>query len=252
MTTPLSAGHREGSGQPRETVPALVRCRGVSRVYGRSPTAVRALHQVSCTVRPGMRVAVTGPSGSGKSTLLHLMAALDTPSAGQIDWPALGATPTSRAGLVGVVFQGPSLLPALDVTENVALPLLFDGATGPAAASAATQALQRLGIEELAAKLPEELSGGQAQRVAVARVLASRPRLILADEPTGQLDHATGEQVVTVLLAAAGELDAALVVATHDPTVTARLDEQWQIRDGRLLVPEQHPTDHPCGNGNRP
>jgi ABC-type lipoprotein export system ATPase subunit len=197
-----------------------------------------------------MRVAVAGPSGSGKSTLLHLMAGLDTPTGGQIGWPALGGLPTGRAGMVGVVFQGPSLLPALDVSENVALPLLFDGATGPAAASAATQALQRLGIDELAAKLPEELSGGQAQRVAVARVLASRPRLILADEPTGQLDHATGEQVVTVLLAAAGELDAALVVATHDPTVTARLDEQWQMRDGQLVVGEQHPTEHSLWNGS--
>ncbi len=219
----------------------LVECDSVSRNYG---TSVAAVTELRCTVSASMRVALTGPSGSGKSTLLHLMAGLERPSSGTVSWPALDRTPSEGPGTVAVVFQSPSLLPDLDVTENVGLPLLLGGERPAFAAERAAQALSRVGIAELAAKLPEELSGGQAQRVALARALVTRPVLILADEPTGQLDHATGYEVMSVLLAAADELGAALVVATHDPAVAVRLDEQWRMRDGRFLPPgEVSPGD---------
>jgi len=214
----------------------LVRCIGVGRTYGSGRAAVLALHDATCAVLPGEQIALVGPSGSGKSTLLHLLAGLDTPTAGTISWPALGARDELRPGPVGVVFQGPSLLPPLDVTENVALPLLLAGVDREAATAGARHALARLGLDALGAKLPEELSGGQAQRVAVARVLAGAPRLILADEPTGQLDHVAGAQVIDVLIEAATATGAALVVSTHDEELAARMAERWQMSDGRLYV----------------
>jgi ABC-type lipoprotein export system ATPase subunit len=214
----------------------LVRAADVARTFGSGPAAVVAVHGVSCEVRAGARLAVTGPSGSGKSTLLHLLAGLDEPTVGTIDWPALGPRAALRPGPVGVVFQGPSLLPPLDVAENVALPRLLAGRPDEDARAAARQALHRLGLTDLASKLPDELSGGQAQRVAVARVLAGGHRLILADEPTGQLDQASATVVVNALLDAAGQLDAALVIATHDPRVASRLSHQWRMTDGRLVT----------------
>ncbi len=216
--------------------PSVV-CDNLARTYGTGATAVVAVYGVSCAVQSGSRIALTGPSGSGKSTLLHLMAGLEAPTSGTITWPALDGHPQGHPGRVGVVFQGPSLLPALDVAENVALPLLLaDVAEGEAAARSG-DALHRLGIDDLADKLPEQLSGGQAQRVAVARVLASRPRLILADEPTGQLDHQAAHLVIDVLLQAGAELGASLVVSTHDPVIADRLDLQWTMRDGRIDLP---------------
>jgi ABC-type lipoprotein export system ATPase subunit len=133
-----------------------------------------------------------------------------------------------------VVFQGPSLLAPLTVLENVALPLVLGGFADEEARAAAHRALARLELDELAAKLPEEISGGQAQRVAVARALAGRPRLILADEPTGQLDRSNATAVVEVLLAAAEHGDAALVVATHDPLVAERFSDRWHMHSGKL------------------
>jgi putative ABC transport system ATP-binding protein len=159
---------------------------------------------------------------------------LDTPTSGTIAWPGLDGSPAGRAGVVGMVFQGPSLLPPLDVTENVALPLLLAGSTETDARGRALAALHDVGLDELAARLPEELSGGQAQRVAVARALAVRPRVILADEPTGQLDSAHGAQVVGLLLDAATMLGAALVLSTHDLTIAERLPDRWQMADGLM------------------
>jgi putative ABC transport system ATP-binding protein len=218
----------------------LARCTDVTRTYGSGAAEVQALRGVNCTLRPGMQVALTGPSGSGKSTLLHLLAGLDTPTSGTIAWPGLDGSPAGRPGVVGIVFQGPSLLPPLDVTENVALPLLLAGSTETDARGRALAALHDVGLDELAARLPEELSGGQAQRVAVARALAVRPRVILADEPTGQLDSAHGAQVVGLLLDAATMLGAALVLSTHDLTIAERLPDRWQMADG-LMVAEGDP-----------
>jgi ABC-type lipoprotein export system ATPase subunit len=221
----------------------LVDCRDIACTFGSGPTAAVAVHAVSCALQAGQHVAVTGPSGSGKSTLLHMIAGLQQPSAGTISWPGLGGRPLDAPGRVGVVFQGPSLLPALDAVENVALPLLLAGVSEDEADERARSALATVGIAELAPKLPEELSGGQAQRVAVARALASRPRLILADEPTGQLDHVAAATVIEVLVQASHQLGAALVVATHDPLVADRLSTQWVMRDGALVsTSERRPT----------
>lgn len=216
------------------TPDVVVRCDDVARTFGTGPAAVVAVHGVSCALRAGQQVALTGPSGSGKSTLLHMLAGLDSPTTGTITWPALGTREELRPGPVAVVFQGPSLLPPLDVVENVALPLVLGGCSDADARRMALEALGRLRLEARAAKLPEELSGGQAQRVAVARALAGSPRLILADEPTGQLDHVNGAAVVDALIETAAHLGAALVITTHDPAVGSRLPDQWRMADGRL------------------
>jgi putative ABC transport system ATP-binding protein len=214
----------------------LVQGNQVARTFGTGPSAVAAVRRAVFELRAGDRVALVGPSGSGKSTLVHLLAGLDTPTEGTIAWPGLGGHPrTLRAGLVGVVFQGPSLLPALDVVENVALPLLLAGMAPHDAEREAIAALAALGLTGFSRQLPDELSGGQAQRVAVARALAGRPRLLLADEPTGQLDHETAVPVVDLLLAAADAAETALLVTTHDETVAGRMSQRWEMSDGQLV-----------------
>jgi ABC-type lipoprotein export system ATPase subunit len=214
----------------------LVRCVDVARTYGSGPTATVALHGSSCTIAPGAQIAITGPSGSGKSTLLHLMAGLDEPTVGTVTWPAIGGQDALRPGPLAMVFQGPSLLPPLTVLENVALPLQLNGVREDEARRAAVLALGRLQLDDLIDKLPEELSGGQAQRVAVARVLAGTPRLILADEPTGQLDRRSADAVIDTLIQVAAEHDSALVVSTHDPRVAERFATRWSVTDGHLTT----------------
>lgn len=241
-----SSGRTEGhdTGGP---VGPLVSCVGVSRTFGTGSSAVVAVYGVNLTIPAGARIALTGPSGSGKSTLLHMLAGLEPPTAGQLSWPGLGGHPLGRPGRVGMIFQGPSLLPALTVLENVTLPLLLADTDAALAIVAAADALDRVGIADLQNGLPEQLSGGQAQRVAVARALAARPALILADEPTGQLDHATAATVIDVLLATCEELGAGLVVSTHDPIIAARLPQEWVMHDG--FLPE--PATASNMNGNR-
>lgn len=214
----------------------LVRCADASLTFGSGAAAVVAVHGTTFVVSPRARIAIAGPSGSGKSSLLHLIAGLEQPTSGSITWPALSPTAAGRSHDIGVVFQGPSLIPTLTVTENVALPLVLAGASDADGAAHARECLARVSAAEFADKLPEELSGGQAQRAAVARVLAQRPRLILADEPTGQLDHDTGHRVLDALLAAADDLGAALVVTSHDPTITSRLEQRWTMHEGRLVT----------------
>jgi ABC-type lipoprotein export system ATPase subunit len=214
----------------------MVACDDVSRTYGTGPSAVVAVHGTTCTVPAGARIAVAGPSGSGKSTLLHLMAGLERPTRGEVRWPGLPVTTDARARRIGVVFQSPSLVPTLDVAENTGLPLVIAGVDRPEVARRVAEALELADVAELAAKLPEEISGGQAQRVAVARVLAQRPRLVLADEPTGQLDHAAGRRLLDALLVATDHVEAALVVTTHDSSVADRLDTHWTMCAGRLLT----------------
>ena len=216
----------------------LVVCRGVSRTHGRGSTATVALGPTDCTVAPGERIALVGPSGSGKSTLLYLMAGLDEPTTGEIKWPAIGDRSQLRPSRVAMIFQGPSLLAPLTVVENVALPLLFAGADHADATKLAHEALATLDLGELAAKLPEEISGGQAQRVAIARALAGEPSFILADEPTGQLDAVNGAAVVEVLLQTSLHSGAGLVVSTHDPAIADALPGRWEIHNGELAVRE--------------
>lgn len=204
---------------------------------GREVTAVRAASFALFAVE---RIALVGPSGSGKSSLLHMLAGLVAPSHGRIEWPGLGGRADRlRPGPVALAFQGPSLIPALTVLENTALPILLAGGTERAAWSAAATMLERLGLGGLAAKLPEELSGGQAQRVGLARALAGRPQLLLADEPTGQLDQATAHQVACDLRALADETGMTLVVATHDPIVANQFPARWSMANG-VLTAEVH------------
>jgi len=214
----------------------VAECSAVSRTFGSGTIAIPAVREVNCRIPSGARIALTGPSGSGKSTLLHLLAGIDVPSAGVVRWPALEHDRHHRRRGIGVVFQGPSLLPSLDVTENVALPLVFGGQADHTARRHAGAALDLVGIGDLAGKLPDELSGGQLQRAAIARVLAARPKLILADEPTGKLDHDNAERVITVLLDTASAIGAAVIIATHDPAVAARLTARWVMRDGQLVI----------------
>ena len=229
---------------PPPTSTRLIECSEVARTYRSGTAAVVAVRAVSCSVGPGDRIAIMGPSGSGKSTLLHLMAGLDQPTTGTIRWPALQDVP-HRSTAIGVVFQGPSLIPSLTAAENAALPLLLAGVAESEAITRATEAMAVLDIDDLANKLPEELSGGQAQRVAVARVLASAPSVILADEPTGQLDHEAGGRLISALLTAAHRSGAALAVATHDPAVAERFDMRWQMNDGLLGTTRRSPAGDP-------
>jgi putative ABC transport system ATP-binding protein/lipoprotein-releasing system ATP-binding protein len=206
----------------------------VSRTYGVGDSAVRALTSATCSIAPAARIAVVGASGSGKSTLLHLLAGLDTPTAGRVAWPALGLHERLRPTHVGVVFQAPSLLAPLSIVENVELPMLLASTDPHSAHVAALAALEQLRLADLADKLPQELSGGQAQRVALARAVAQRPRLILADEPTGQLDQHTAQLAFDELLGAIADTRTALVVATHDAHVAARMHSVWRMRHGVL------------------
>ena len=222
--------------------PPLVHCEGIARTFGEGATATVALQATDCEVFAGQRIALVGPSGSGKSTLLHLIAGLDDPTVGEVSWPAIGTRDELRPGRVAVIFQGPSLLPPLTVLENTALPLVIGGMTDKEAREVAHAALRTLDLDALADKLPEEISGGQAQRVAVARALAGEPSLILADEPTGQLDRANGAAVVDVLLAASEHAGSALVIATHDLTVAGRLPERWEMHSGKLHTDTRETT----------
>lgn len=213
---------------------ALVDVREASRSYLLDGREIVALERATCRVLPGDRIALLGPSGSGKSTLLHLMGGLDRPTSGAVTFPALGEIDELRPSQLAFVFQAQSLLAPLTALENVALPLVLGGMKESEAEFRAMRALERLGLEKLARQLPEELSGGQAQRVAVARALAGSPKLILADEPTGQLDSETGRQLMDALLAALEHTKTALVVATHDLAVARRMGLVWQMRRGVL------------------
>ena len=200
---------------------------------------VTAIEGASFEVGADSRIALIGPSGSGKSTLLHVMAGLLDPTAGSVSWPALDRVGDGRPGAVAVVFQAPSLAPWLDAIENVMVPLLLQGLDETAAHRKADAALADLSLAEIADKLPEELSGGEAQRVAIARAIAQNAKLILADEPTGQLDQATAREVMSALVDAADRNHAALIVATHDPTVAAALPVVWRMNHGRLDVAQE-------------
>src|SRR5215467_5702226 len=220
----------------------LVRAKGLTRVFG----AVTAIAEATFEVTGSDRIALVGPSGSGKSSLLHLIAAIDQPTDGSIDWPALGGPESLRPGPVAIAFQGPSLLPPLTVAENIALPVLLAGGTESAAAEAAAALIERLGLTDITTKLPEEISGGQAQRAGLARALVGEPRLILADEPTGQLDRATSQELMAVLMDHVEGTGAALIVATHDSAIADRLPLRWQMIDRRLLTGTEAGVEPSC------
>lgn len=222
----------------------LVEGIAVARRFHQGSLDVYALRPASFVVHPGDRIALLGPSGSGKSTLLHLIADLDVPSAGRLNWPGLGPHGTLRPRHIGMVFQAPSLIPTLSAVENVEVPLRLVGGV-PAPRDVALQVMETMGLTAIADKLPDELSGGQAQRVALARAIVLKPKLVLADEPTGQLDRFTAQQAIDALLDSIVGTNAALVVATHDPLVAERMRATWLIEHGELHVPDMR-VRHDC------
>ncbi|MCX4687098.1 ABC transporter ATP-binding protein [Kitasatospora purpeofusca] len=202
----------------------------------------RALDGVSFAVGPGEVVAVTGASGSGKSTLLHCLAGILAPEGGSVHLGGERIDDLSESGRsvlrrrdFGFVFQLGELIPELSVLENVALPLRLAGASRKEAARLAGEALGRLEVADLAVKRPAQISGGQAQRVAVARALIHRPKVVFADEPTGALDTVNGERVLTALTTAAREQGAAVVVVTHEARVAACADREVVMSNGRVV-----------------
>jgi putative ABC transport system ATP-binding protein len=220
---------------------------GVSRSYtAGGGNRVHALVGVSLDVAGGEAVAVMGPSGSGKSTLLFLLAGLDDPDEGAVritgtDWNALRGRRRAafRRRACGFIAQGSGLLPQATAAENVEVPLLLgDDPPGEAErASRVLQALERVGLERHAAKLPDQLSGGEQQRAAIARALVARPAVVLADEPTGSLDSVTAQDVAALLMTAARQDGAAVVLVTHDPAVAAHADRVITLHSGHVSVP---------------
>jgi putative ABC transport system ATP-binding protein len=213
--------------------------RGVSKTYSNGEQPVEVLHAISLDAEPGTVTALLGRSGCGKSTLLNLAGAMDFPSAGEvlIDGRATAALSESeltalRRKRVGFVFQSFQLLPTLTVLENIELPLLLAGAAQTA--EVARERLRWVGLEEKAASMPYQLSGGQMQRVAIARALVHSPDLLMADEPTGNLDTASGDQVLALLREAATKFGATILIATHSAEAAAIADVRVRLRDGRI------------------
>jgi putative ABC transport system ATP-binding protein len=218
----------------------MIRVRDLVMRLSSGGRPVTILAGVSLDVTAGEVVAVTGPSGSGKSTLLGLIAGLDTPTAGSIVVDGVELTGLSETELtrfrrrtVGFVFQSYHLIPTLTAAENVAVPLELAGT--PRALMAARERLAEVGLAERAAHYPQQLSGGEQQRVALARALALSPPLLLADEPTGNLDSATGAQIVDLLLALNRDRGSTLLLVTHDPALAGRAARAIALRDGRVV-----------------
>ena len=219
----------------------VIRARSVTLALGEPGHRTRILHDVDLTVPTGQSVAVLGPSGSGKSSLMAVLAGLEQATSGTVevaglDFTSLGEDALARArrGRIGIVLQAFHLLPTMSARENVAVPMELAGV-----ADAFARAEAELGAVGLAHRLdhmPAQLSGGEQQRVAIARALGPRPPLVFADEPTGNLDSATGEAVVDLLFDRRAALDATLIVITHDPELAKRCDRVIEMADGRIVA----------------
>ncbi len=213
----------------------------LTRTYATPGQPLRSLDHVTLSVARGEIVAVMGPSGSGKSTLLFLLGGLDEPDAGRVrvagvDWQTLHGTERARfrRSSCGFIVQGLALLPQAAAAENVEVPLLLDGVEPSARSRRVSEALERVGLADEGAKLTDQLSGGQQQRVSIARALVNEPAVVLADEPTGSLDSVTAQAVTTLLVTAAREGGAAVVLVTHDPAVARHADRTLFLHSGRL------------------
>jgi len=219
----------------------MIRTETLSKVYGSGEAAVTALDGVSLSVEQGEFVAVMGPSGCGKSTLLHLLGGLDRPTGGKAfvdgaELSAMGDRELSRMRRrrIGFVFQFYNLIPVLDAAENAALPLLLDGKPSAASRNAAVAWLERLGLDGRAGSRPVHLSADQQQRVAGARALAGAPALLLADEPTGNLDTRSADDLASLLKRVSSEYGRTVVMVTHDPRIAAYADRRVFRRDGKV------------------
>ena len=243
VTTAVTTGVTTAPGQGQAGLPGevIMRARGLEMSFGQT----HALRGVDLDVAAGEVLAVTGPSGSGKSTLLHVMAGVLVPDAGRVDYhgadttqdiAALDEAARSRLRLkeFGFIFQFGQLLPDLSALDNVTIPLLLAGTPRRRALAQARETLGELGLSEHLDKRPTQLSGGQAQRAAVARALVTNPRLLFADEPTGSLDSLAAERTMEVLLNSVHSRGAALVIITHDARIAAYADREVTVRDGRI------------------
>jgi putative ABC transport system ATP-binding protein len=230
--------------------PGSIRLRGLVKHYSAPAGVVRAVDGIDLDVEGGTSVAITGPSGCGKSTLLALIGGLELPTRGSVE---VGDQEISRLPervrarhrreQIGFLFQSDDLLPYLTAAENVAVQLALRGDDDRDGRS--RQLLAEVGLSDHEDKLPDQLSGGQRQRVGIARALVHRPRLLLADEPTGELDRATSEAVIDLLLTAQRETRLTLVVVTHDPELAGRMERTLKLRDGRLAQTGPPASDVP-------
>jgi putative ABC transport system ATP-binding protein len=222
-----------------EVAPALVEVRNVSRTFGAGHTAVRALRDVSATIRPGQLTALIGRSGSGKTTLLNVIGGLDRPTSGTVmvagqDVTAMGERDRMlfRRTEVAFIFQSFGLIPILSAAENAGVPLRIAGTPVADREERVAMMLSLVGLADHARQRPNELSGGQQQRVAIARALAGRPKLLIADEPTGQLDSQTGHQIMRLLRTVVRSEGITALVATHDPVLIELADQTYRLDDG--------------------
>jgi putative ABC transport system ATP-binding protein len=221
---------------------AIVETENLTKIYGKGTTAVTALDGVNLLIQPGEFVAVMGPSGCGKSTLLHLIGGLDHASSGRVlvaekdlnrlDDRALTAL---RRRTIGFIFQFYNLIPILNALENTALPLILDGARPADAGASARAWLDQVGLADRLHSRPDELSGGQQQRVAIARALAADPALILADEPTGNLDSRASDEIACLLRKVTDDWGRAVMMVTHDPRIAAYADRIIFLKDGGVV-----------------
>jgi putative ABC transport system ATP-binding protein len=232
-----------------ESDDVLVNVRSVSRVYGQGNAEVHALRDVSFTIRRGQMVALIGRSGSGKTTLLNVVGGLDTPTSGEVLIDGRSVTAMSahertllRRSTISYIFQSFGLIPMLSAAENVSIPLRVTGMNRVQRDERVQLMLSIVGLEEHARQRPGELSGGQQQRVAIARALAGRPELLIADEPTGQLDSETGRQIMRLLRTVVQSEGITALVATHDPALHDLADEVLALDDGRLVSAEYQQT----------
>jgi lipoprotein-releasing system ATP-binding protein len=220
---------------------SVLACRGITRHFREGPARIEVLTGIDLTIGRGERLAIVGASGAGKSTLLQLLGGLDRPTAGTVhilgqDVNALDEVERGRLRnrAVGFVYQFHHLLPEFTALENVAMPLLVGRVATALARERATKLLERVGLGARLTHKPGELSGGERQRAAVARALITNPALVLADEPTGNLDKRTGDRVFDLMLELNSELGTSLVVVTHDPAIAARMGRTLTLADGRL------------------
>ena len=242
----------ETNGEPATQVPTgspyrdretpIVKLRGVSKTYDRGGEAVRVLEDLDLDVPPGSYEALMGPSGSGKTTLLNLIAGLDRPSSGtveaagkRLDGMGEGALAKWRSRTIGFVFQSYNLLPVLTAIENVELPLLLTGLGSAERKKRAQTALRVVGLEDRTRHFPRQLSGGQEQRVAIARAIVNDPTIIVADEPTGDLDRKSADEILTLLEKLNSELHKTILMVTHDPAAAARAKLIRRLDKGKLV-----------------
>src|SRR3954464_9549173 len=230
--------------EPQTARKALIQLDEITKIYDSGENAVQALRGVDVAIEKGEFVAIIGPSGSGKSTLMHILGCLDTPTTGKYwldgeDVAEMSARALARVRnqKIGFVFQTFNLLPRASILKNVELPLLYAGVGREERRERSFKALQRVGLEKRAKHRPNELSGGQRQRVAIARALVNDPSLILADEPTGNLDQKTGSDIIAIFEELAAH-DETIVLVTHDPAIAARTQRRITLVDGEIVEGE--------------